>query len=90
MRVIHVASGLGGSRQADTEVFGRTTTAASMQGEQRVTGQAAGSVWPSASPPAASPALTWSLHDVAELPGVRAQLRRQRASGSPTPTSSTS
>jgi anti-sigma regulatory factor (Ser/Thr protein kinase) len=46
-----------------------------MQGEQRVTGQAAGAVWPSASPPPASLALTWSLRDVAELPTVRAQLR---------------
>jgi anti-sigma regulatory factor (Ser/Thr protein kinase) len=33
-------------------------------------------VWPSACPPPASPALTWSLLDVAELPTVRAQLRR--------------
>jgi anti-sigma regulatory factor (Ser/Thr protein kinase) len=41
-----------------------------------VTGQAAGAVWPSASPPPASPALTWNLRDVGELPGVRAQLRR--------------
>jgi anti-sigma regulatory factor (Ser/Thr protein kinase) len=41
-----------------------------------VTGQAAGSVWPSASPPPAAPALTWALKDVAELPAVRGQLRR--------------
>jgi two-component sensor histidine kinase len=41
-----------------------------------VTGQAAGSVWPSASPPPAIPALTWDLTDVAELPAVRGQLRR--------------
>jgi len=33
-------------------------------------------VWPSASPPPAAPALTWNLRDVAELPAVRAQLRR--------------
>jgi anti-sigma regulatory factor (Ser/Thr protein kinase) len=33
-------------------------------------------VWPSASPPPAAPALTWTLRDVAELPAVRAQLRR--------------
>jgi anti-sigma regulatory factor (Ser/Thr protein kinase) len=56
-----------------------------MQGEQRVTGQAAGSVWPSASPPAASPALTWRLRDVAELPAVRAQLRRHSGIGAPDP-----
>jgi anti-sigma regulatory factor (Ser/Thr protein kinase) len=55
------------------------------QGEQRVTGQAAGSVWPSASPPPSSPALTWSLRDVAELPKVRAQLRRHAASVAPDP-----
>jgi len=42
-------------------------------------------VWPSASPPAASPALTWSLRDVAELPAVRAQLRRHAGSGTPDP-----
>jgi anti-sigma regulatory factor (Ser/Thr protein kinase) len=47
-----------------------------------VTGQAAGAVWPSASPPPASPALTWSLQDVAELPGVRAELRRHAGAGS--------
>jgi anti-sigma regulatory factor (Ser/Thr protein kinase) len=41
-----------------------------------VTGQAAGAVWPSASPPPAAPALTWTLRDVAELPAVRSQLRR--------------
>jgi anti-sigma regulatory factor (Ser/Thr protein kinase) len=41
-----------------------------------VTGQAAGPVWPSASPPAAEPALAWELRDVAELPRVRAELRR--------------
>jgi len=33
-------------------------------------------VWPSASPPPAAPALTWTLRDIAELPAVRAQLRR--------------
>jgi anti-sigma regulatory factor (Ser/Thr protein kinase) len=47
-----------------------------MQGDQRVTGQAAGPVWPSASPPPAEPALAWDLHAVAELPRVRAELRR--------------
>jgi len=36
----------------------------------------AGPIWPSASPPDATPALTWHLHDVAELPRVRAELRR--------------
>jgi anti-sigma regulatory factor (Ser/Thr protein kinase) len=41
-------------------------------------------VWPSASPPPAAPVLTWSLEDVAELPGVRAQLRRH-ASGTTRP-----
>lgn len=40
-------------------------------------------MWPSASPPPASPALTWNLRDVAELPGVRAQLRRHAAAKAP-------
>jgi len=50
-----------------------------------MTGHAAGAVWPSASPPPASPALTWRLQDVAELPGVRAQLRRHAATDAPDP-----
>ncbi len=41
-----------------------------------MTGQAAGPVWPSASPPPAEDALSWDLHEVAELPRVRAELRR--------------
>jgi anti-sigma regulatory factor (Ser/Thr protein kinase) len=41
-----------------------------------VTGQAAGPVWPSASPPPARPALAWDLRAIAELPRVRAELRR--------------
>ena len=47
-----------------------------MQGDQRVTGQAAGPVWPSASPPPSDAALSWDLDGIAELPRVRAQLRR--------------
>ncbi|MGY2001593.1 ATP-binding protein [Blastococcus sp. SYSU DS1024] len=42
-----------------------------------MTGQAAGTIWPSAYPPAAEPVLVWDLHDVAELPGVRAQVRHR-------------
>ena len=38
-------------------------------------------MWPSASPPPATPALTWHLRDVAELPGVRAELRRNPDAG---------
>jgi anti-sigma regulatory factor (Ser/Thr protein kinase) len=45
-----------------------------------VTGQAAGPVWPSASPPAADPALSWDLRDIAQLPRVRAELRAHTAS----------
>lgn len=41
-----------------------------------MTGQAAGPVWPSASPPPAEAALSWDLHEIAELPRVRAELRR--------------
>ena len=47
-----------------------------------VTGQTAGPVWPSASPPQATTALHWELRDVAELPRVRADLRRHAAASS--------
>ena len=50
-----------------------------------MTGHAAGAVWPSASPPPASPALTWHLQHVAELPGVRAELRRHATTEAPDP-----
>lgn len=42
-------------------------------------------MWPSASPPPATPALTWHLQDVSELPAVRAELRRTAAAGGPDP-----
>ena len=60
-----------------------------MQGDQRVTGQVGGPVWPSSSPPPAEPVLAWNLQDIAELPRVRAELRRwTSASGAAeTPTS---
>ena len=41
-----------------------------------MTGQTAGAIWPSASPPDGTPGLRWALSDVAELPRVRAELRR--------------
>ncbi|MCV2491191.1 ATP-binding protein [Geodermatophilus sp. YIM 151500] len=41
-----------------------------------MTGDAAGPSWPTASPPPAGPALRWELGDVAELPRVRADVRR--------------
>ncbi len=41
-----------------------------------MTGQAADHVWPAAAPPAADPLLSWELADVAELPRMRAQVRR--------------
>jgi anti-sigma regulatory factor (Ser/Thr protein kinase) len=53
--------------------------AAYEQGDQRVTEEAAGPVWPSASPPPATPLLAWSLENVAELPRVRADLRQHAA-----------
>ena len=37
--------------------------------------ESAGSIWPSATPPPATDALSWELTDIAELPNVRAQLR---------------
>jgi anti-sigma regulatory factor (Ser/Thr protein kinase) len=36
-------------------------------------------VWPAASPPPATSLLSWELHDVVELPRVRAELRRHPA-----------
>jgi anti-sigma regulatory factor (Ser/Thr protein kinase) len=39
----------------------------------------AGPAWPSASPPPASPALSWELRDIAQLPQVRDELRRHAA-----------
>ena len=53
-----------------------------------MTGQAGGPVWPSAPPPPAAPALAWSLRDVAELPRVRAELRRHTSTTSPDATMS--
>jgi anti-sigma regulatory factor (Ser/Thr protein kinase) len=50
---------------------------------QRVTGQTAGPVWPSASPPPATSLLTWELTDVVELPQVRAELRRHPSTTAP-------
>jgi anti-sigma regulatory factor (Ser/Thr protein kinase) len=41
-----------------------------------VSGQAPGSSWPSAHPPTARTVLSWELEDIAQLPGVRAELRR--------------
>jgi len=46
-----------------------------------VTGQAAGRTWPSAFPPPAEPLLAWQLSDVAELPAVRADVRRELTAG---------
>ena len=50
-----------------------------------MTGQAAGAAWPSAVPPEAREELTWELSAVADLPRVRAEVRRfavaQDASG---------
>jgi anti-sigma regulatory factor (Ser/Thr protein kinase) len=36
-------------------------------------------VWPSSCPPTGTTLLFWNLSDIAELPGVRAQLRRHAA-----------
>lgn len=46
-----------------------------------MSGQAADRVWPSATPPRAEPLLSWQLSDVAELPGMRAQVRGAIDSG---------
>ena len=44
-----------------------------------MTGQAAGPVWPSAAPPRADDGLSWDLDDVAQLPALRADVRRYAA-----------
>jgi signal transduction histidine kinase len=48
-----------------------------------VTRETAGPVWPSATPPPAHEELTWELAAVAELPAVRADLRRHLAGAGP-------
>lgn len=48
-----------------------------------MTGQTAGPIWPSASPPPATSALHWELRDIAQLPRVRAELRRHAAAQAP-------
>ena len=50
-----------------------------------MTGQTAGPIWPSASPPEATTALHWELRDIAELPRVRAELRQYATSDAPDP-----
>ncbi|NYJ05517.1 ATP-binding protein [Petropleomorpha daqingensis] len=45
-----------------------------------MTGRGTGSVWPSATPPAAGDGQSWELSDVAQLPHVRAEVRRHAAS----------
>jgi anti-sigma regulatory factor (Ser/Thr protein kinase) len=40
-------------------------------------------VWPSASPPPATSILAWELHDIVELPRVRAELRRHTTGAAP-------
>jgi anti-sigma regulatory factor (Ser/Thr protein kinase) len=44
--------------------------------EQHVMGQGAGPAWPSSSPPPARPVFAWELHDLAQLPQLRSELRR--------------
>jgi anti-sigma regulatory factor (Ser/Thr protein kinase) len=44
-----------------------------------VTGQTGGLAWPSAAPPEAVDGLRWQLHDIAQLPRVRAEVRRRLA-----------
>ena len=45
-----------------------------------MTGRGSGSIWPSATPPAAEDGRSWALQDVAQLPYVRAEVRRHAAS----------
>jgi anti-sigma regulatory factor (Ser/Thr protein kinase) len=46
-----------------------------MRGSARVSRESAGSIWPSATPPAATEGRSWQLSDVAQLPHVRAEVR---------------
>jgi anti-sigma regulatory factor (Ser/Thr protein kinase) len=48
-----------------------------------VTRQGAGAAWPSASPPPARPVSTWHLHDLAQLPQLRSELRQHTAGEAP-------
>ena len=75
--MIVVAAGLGTLPVSHTQVFGREHRGG-LRGEGifRVTGQAAGSAWPSAAPPQARGGLRWELSDVSELPRIRADVRR--------------
>ncbi|SFL80763.1 ATP-binding protein [Geodermatophilus ruber] len=43
----------------------------------------AGRVWPFATPPPAGGGLLWELGDIAELPGMRAELRRHLSGAGP-------
>jgi anti-sigma regulatory factor (Ser/Thr protein kinase) len=61
------------------QVFGLPRRRPGCEESSAVTGHAAEPVWPSASPPHAEPVLSWELHDVAELPRARAELRRVAA-----------
>ena len=45
-----------------------------------MTGRGSGSIWPSATPPAAEDGQSWELSNVAQLPTVRAEVRRHAAS----------
>ena len=45
-----------------------------------MTGRGPGAIWPSATPPAAEDGQSWELSDIAQLPQVRAELRRHAAS----------
>jgi anti-sigma regulatory factor (Ser/Thr protein kinase) len=78
--VIVVAPGLGTPSTTHTQIFGRSQSGGPRVEEiVRVTGQAAGSVWPSAAPPRADDGLRWDLCDVSELPRIRAEARRHLA-----------
>jgi anti-sigma regulatory factor (Ser/Thr protein kinase) len=50
-----------------------------------VSGHATGSSWPSAHPPTARTVLSWELQDIAQLPGIRAELRRATATAGEKP-----
>jgi hypothetical protein len=49
------------------------------EGTSGVTRETAGQLWPSATPPAAREGLRWELTELAQLPGIRAELRTHLA-----------
>jgi anti-sigma regulatory factor (Ser/Thr protein kinase) len=81
---MRVSEGLGVGPGTHMELFGLPGRQQHREEISAVTGNAAGPAWPCVSPPNAEPVLSWELRNVAELPQVRAELRRAAAAASAT------